>query len=251
VETETALSAREATLRSAATISLAGIALVQAIELPFLFVQGGQLAVLSMGAMAACVALGLTLAAARADAARQVWRVVAATAVVVLAGWAVPHAFAIPGLGADTGRWTAMPGLVCAALAAVCLALAVAAARPGRAAARTVATALVVVVALAPAAGVLLVGLGPGAVGGETVLASGGHLHSQGSPENAIVFRPLPGGGGHYVYRAKPAPQQTPFGLGLLVAAAFVFTYGAVGYLRRRTAPVESMALARVEGGLA
>jgi hypothetical protein len=251
VETETALSRREATLRSAATTSLAGIALVQAIGLPSLFVQGGQLAVLSMAAMAACIGLGLSLAVASAEAAGQLWRLVAATAVLVLAGWAVPHAFAIPGAG-GTGHWTAMPGLACAALAAVCLALAVSAARPGRAATRTIATALAVVVALAPAAGVLLVGLGPGTVGGETVLASGGHLHSHGSPENAIVFQPLPGGhGGHYVYRAKPQPHQTAISLGLVVAAAFVFTYGAVGYLRRRTAPVERMALARVEGGLA
>jgi hypothetical protein len=251
VETETALTRREASLRSAATTSLAAIALVQAIELPFLFVQGGQLAVLSMAAMAACVGVGLALAAASAGAARQVWRLVAATGALVLAGWAVPHAFAIPG-AAGPGRWTAMPGLVSAALAAVCLALAVAAVRPGRAAARTMAMTLAVVVALAPAAGMLLVGLGPGTVGGETVLASGGHLHSHGSPEDAIVFQPFPDGrGGRYVYRTRPAPHQTPLGLGLIVGAGFIFTYGAVGYLRRRTVPVESVGLARVEGGLA
>src|SRR4051794_40291590 len=104
METETALSRREATLRSAATTSLAGIALVQAIKLPSLFAQGGQLAVLSMAAMVACVALGLSLAAAPADAARQVWRVVAAIAALVLAGWAVPHAFRIPGIADDTGH---------------------------------------------------------------------------------------------------------------------------------------------------
>ena len=70
VEMETTLTRREATLRSAATTSLAGIALVQAVGLPFLFAQGGQLAVLSMVAMTACVGLGLALAAAPADAAR-------------------------------------------------------------------------------------------------------------------------------------------------------------------------------------
>jgi hypothetical protein len=252
VEAETTLTRREATLRSAATTSLAGIALVQAIGLPFLFAQGGQLAVLSMGAMAACIALGLALAAAPADAARQVWRLVAGAAGLVLAGWAVPHAFVIPGIEGATGHWTALPGLACAALAAVCLVLAVAAMRPARVAARTVAATVAVVVALAPAAGVLLVGLGPGTVGGETVLASGGHLHSHGSPENALVYQPLPdGGGGRYVYRTKPAPHQTAFGLGLTIAAAFVFAYGAVGYLRRRTVPVERVGLARVEGGLA
>ena len=43
------------------------------------------------------------------------------------------------------------------------------------------ATALAMFVALTPAAGVLLVGRGPGTRGCETVLASGGHLHSHGS----------------------------------------------------------------------
>jgi len=253
VETETALTRREATLRSAATTSLAGIALVQAIGLPFLFAQGGQLAVLSMAAMAACVAMGLVLAAAPADAGRQVWRLVAATAGLVLAGWAAPHVFAIPGAeGGATGHWAAMPGLGCAALAAVCLAAAVAAVRPGRPAARTVAATLAVVLALVPAAGVLVIGLGPGTAGGETVLASGGHLHSQGSPENSLVYQPLPdGSGGRYVYRTKAVPHQTPLSLGLILAASFVFAYGAVGYLRRRTAPVELATVARVEAGLA
>jgi hypothetical protein len=251
VETETTLTRREATLRSAATTSLAGIALVQAIGLPTLFAQGGQLAVLSMAAMAACVGLGLALAAAPADATAQVWRLVAAAAVLVLAGWGVPHALAIPG-AAGTGHWDAMPGLASGVLAAVCLTLAVVAMRPGRAAARSMAIALAVVVALTPAAGVLLVGLGPGTVGGETLLASGGHLHSHGSPENAIVFQKLPGGrGGRYVYRATAQPHQTPFSLGIVVAGVFVFTYGAVAYLRRRTAPVDRMALAGIEGGLA
>jgi hypothetical protein len=260
VEPEITLSRREATLRSAATASLAGIALVQALGLPSLFVQGGQLVGLAIAATAACLGLGLSLAAASADATRQVWRVVAAAAVLVIAGWAVPHALAVPGLVGDTGHWTAPAGLACAALAAVCLALAVAAVRPGRAAIRTIATTLVVVVALAPAAAVLLVGLGPGTTGGETVLASGGHLHSlhsHGSPESAIVFQPLPGGhGGRYVYKTTPIPHHTPVGIALMVAAAFVFTYGAVAYLRRRSttvAPAESLGLAGIdlERGLA
>jgi hypothetical protein len=252
VETDTALSRREATLRSAATTCLAGIALVQAIQLPSLFVQGRQLGVLSLGAMGLCIGLGLALAAAPAGAARQMWRVVAGTAVLVLAGWAVPHAFTVPGVAGDRGHWTAAPGLVCAALGAVCLVLAVTAVPRTRQAARGLAIALVVLLALAPVVGVLLVGLGPGAVGGETVLASGGHVHSQGSPENAIVFQPLPGGrGGHYVYRAVATPHQTALGLGLIVAAAFVFTYGAVGYLRRRSAPLDGVALPGLERGLA
>ena len=80
METESILSRREALLRSAATVCLAGIALVQAIELPSLLALGGQFAVLSLAAMAVSVGLGLALAAAPARMARQVWGVVAATA---------------------------------------------------------------------------------------------------------------------------------------------------------------------------
>jgi hypothetical protein len=254
VETDTALSRREATLRSVATTCLAGIALVQAIMLPSLFVQGRQLAVLSLAAMGLCVALGLGLAAAPAGAARQLWRLVAGTAALVLAGWAVPHAFTIPGLDGDRGQWTAMPGVACGALASVCLVLAVAAVPPTRAAVRGLATGVAVLVALAPVVGVLLVGLGPGTAGGETVLASGGHIHSHGSPESAIVFQPLPGGhGGHYVYKTTAIPHHTPLALALMVAAAFVFAYGAVAYLRRRSMPLESVGLSglELESGLA
>jgi hypothetical protein len=254
VETDTALSRREATLRSAATTCLAGIALVQAIELPSLFVQGRQLAVLSIAGMGLCVALGLVLAAAPAGVTRQLWRVVAGTGGLVLAGWAVPHAFAIPGLDGDRGHWAAMPGVVCGALGAVCLVLAMAAVPPTRDAVRGLATGVAVVLALTPVVGMVLVGLGPGTAGGETVIASGGHIHSHGSGESAIVFQPLPGGhGGHYVYKTTPIPHHTPVGLGLMVAATFIFAYGAVAYLRRRTTPLESAGLSGLdlEGGLA
>ena len=239
------LSRREATLRSGATTCLAGIALVQAIELPSLFVQGRQLAVLCMAAMALCLVLGWALAAAPASAAGQLWRCVAAACALVLAAWAVLHAFAVPGLAGDRGDWTAMPGLACGVLAAAGLALAVAAARPTPVAWRGVAVALAVALALAPAVGVMLVALGPGTAGGETVLASGGHIHSHGSPESSIVFQPLPGGrGGHYVYRATPTPHRSGVELAVFVAAAFMFTYGAVMYLRGRSRP---MAVARLE----
>jgi hypothetical protein len=63
-----------------------------------------------------------------------------------------------------------------------------------------------------------------------------------------MVFQPLPGGhGGRYVYKTTPVPHHTPVGLGLMVAAAFVFTYGAVAYLRRRTTPLESAGLSGLE----
>jgi hypothetical protein len=237
-QTATMLSRREATLRSAATACLTGIALVQAIDLPVLLVQGGRFAALSIAAMALCVGLGLALAAAPARAARQLFRLVAAAAVLVLAGWAVPRAVAIPGLAHHQGHWTALPGAACATLAAACLVLAVVAVPP-RPSARGLASAVAVLVALAPGVGALLVALGPGLSGGETSLAAGVHLHAHGGLDESLIrFEPIAGGhGGHYVYRTAGPPQRTALGVALVAAAAFVFLYGAVGCLHRRRAP--------------
>ena len=242
-ETTTMLSRREATLRSAATTCLTGIALVQAIDLPLLLAQARQFAVLSIAAIALCLGLGLGLAATPANAARRLWRLVAAAAALVLAGWAVPRAVAVPGLAHHLGHWTAMPGAACAALAAVCLVLAVVAAPPTWSA-RGLATAVAVLVALAPGVGALLVALGPGLSGGETSLAAGVHVHSHaGLDESLIRFEPIAGGhGGHYVYATAAPPHQTALGVALVVAAAFVFVYGAVGCLRRRRAPLQPLA---------
>jgi hypothetical protein len=251
-ETAIMLSRREATLRSAATTCLTGIALVQAIDLPLLLAQARQFAVLSMAAIALCLGLGLALAAAPAGAARQLWRLVAAAAVLVLGGWAVSRAVAVPGLTNHQGHWTAIPGGACAALAVVCVVLAMVAAPPRRAA-RGLATALVLLVALAPGVGALLVALGPGLSGGETSLAAGVHLHAHaGLDESLIRFQPIAGGhGGHYVYAAPAPPHETALGAALVVAAAFVFAYGAVGCLRRRCAPVEPLAAPGVGSALA
>ena len=234
---EAVLSRHEAALRSAATTCVAGIALVLAMELPSLRVAGGQFAALSVLAMALCIGLGLALAAAPASVSRQLWGVVAATAVLMLAGWAVPRAFAVPGLGHH--RWAATPGALCAALAVGCLGLAAAAAPPRRASVRGLATAVAVVVAFAPGVGTLLVALGPGPQGGEAALARGAHVHSPaGLDETQIRFQRIPGGqGGHYVYRTVATPRQTAHGAALLVAAALLFVSGAVGHLRRRIAP--------------
>jgi len=49
---------------------------------------------------------------------------------------------------------------------------------------------------------------GRAAIGTTTVLASGGHLTSHGSPENSIVFRPLQGGKGG---RRQAAPPRLRF----------------------------------------
>ena len=251
LQTATALSRREATLRSAATTCLAGVALVEAIELPSLFGQGRQFAVLAMGAMALCLGLCLVLAAAAEGAARHLWSVVAGTAVLVLAGWLAPRALTVPGLAHHQDHWTSMPGGVTAVLAAVCLVIAVVAAPPRRASARALATAAVVFAALLPGVGALIVSLGPGLTGGETSLAAGVHSHSHaGLDETLIQFQPISGGhGGHYVYKAPATPHQTAFGIALVILAALIFTYGALGYLRRRTGPTASATLSGLENG--
>jgi hypothetical protein len=251
VETDTLLSRREAMLRSAATTCMAGIALVQAIELPSLFAQGRQFGVMSIAVMALCIVLGWALAAAPAQAP-QLWHVVAAAGALTLAGWAVSHAASVPGLIGARGEWASMPGTACAALAAGSLALSLVAAPLTRAAVRTLAVGTGVLVAFAPAVAIALSGLGPGLAGGENVLAAGGHVHSHGSPESAIVFQPLPGGGGHYVFKAIAVPHPTVYGVALLTLAALVFIYGAVAYLRGRTVPAAQPSLASgIEGSLA
>jgi len=191
---------------------------------------------LSVAAMALCVGLGLALAAGSAEAAPQLWRVVAAGSVLVLAGWAAPRAIDIPGL---TGRthWGAMPGGVSATLAAISLVLALTALRPTRSSLRGLATAVVVLVALAPGAAASLVAFGPGVLGGEGSLASGVHVHNHGLNEDLIQYRSFGGHGGHYVYTAPAPPHDSPLGVALVVAATFVFLSGSVGYLRRRSDP--------------
>jgi hypothetical protein len=165
--------------------------------------------------------------------------------VLVLAGWAVPRAVTVPGLAHHRGHWNAGSGAACAALAAACLALAVVAARVSlRRSARGLATAFVVLVALAPGAGALLVALGPGLSGGEISLAAGVHVHAHaGLEESRIRFEPIAGGrGGHYVYRTAAPAHRTAVGVALVVATALVFVYGAVGCLRRRCVPLDPVA---------
>jgi hypothetical protein len=254
------LSRREAALRAAATTSLAGIALVQAIELPSLLAQGGQFAVLAAALLVSCLGLGWALASAPAGAAGFLWRAAGGTGALVVAGFAVPRAFWIPGSESIKAHWLTTAGTASAVLALVCIAVAIAAARPTRAAIRQLLAAAFVAAMLAPGVAVLLVAAGPTPPGGAEALTTGGHVHSHGghanpaAVESAIVFAPLPGGGGHYVYRLPATPRPTPVALGLIFAAAFMFTYGAITNLRRRTvAPAGStgMAATDLQGGLA
>ena len=236
-----ALSRREANLRSAATTCLAGIALVQAIELPSLYGQGRQVAVLAMLAGIICVGLSVALAAAAEDSGRHLWRLVGAISFLVLAGWAVPRMWAVPGFVHHQGHWVVSPGGAAAAMAVACLGIAVVAARPTRASVRGLLTAAAVLFAFAPGIGALLVALGPGLTGGLGSLAAGRHVH-HGLDEALITFQPIAGGnGGHYVYKASVPPHQTAVGIALIVIAALVFTYGTLGFLRRRTTPGDSV----------
>src|SRR3954454_19833482 len=256
MDTDTVLSRREATLRSATTAGLAGIALVQALQLPSLFQQRGQLGILSLATVALCIGAGLALAAG-AGAARMAWRLVAATAVLVIGGWAAPRSFPVPHLtNLTTDHWVALPA---AALAAGCLAIAVVGAGSPKVltgdlfkgGALLFAVVLALLIALSPAP--------PKAdpaefahTGHTTGLAAGSSAKTQPIYENTIKFRPGRQGG-HFLVPV-PAPRHpTPFGIALALAATAMFPYGAVGYLRRRTAPIPPTpaVLPVVEGGLA
>ena len=233
-----ALTRREAAVRTAATACLAGVALVQALELPAAATQGRVPAVLSGAAMTLCVAVAWALAAAPASAGKAVWKVVAITGGLVLAGWALPRVAYIALLPNTKGTWSAPAPAVCAGLAVACLVLAAIALRPGRTALRGALTAVAVLVALTPAVGALLVALGPEPLGGEAALASGAHVHQGATFESNIKFKPGSGrNGSHYVYEVAAAPPLSPLSAGLTIAAVLAFTAGAAGALRRRSAP--------------
>lgn len=238
-EPEAPLGRREAMLRAAAVACLTGLALVQAIGLAALLAQSRLLGVLSLTGMALCIALGWTLVAAPDHASRQLWRLVAAAAVLVLAGWAASRAFGVPGLPEPRGRWTAMAGAVSAALASAALVLALVAAPPTRASARALVTAAVLLAALAPGAGVLLVSAAPGPKGGEATLAAGGHTHGHGQAQRDPVIHFQPGSGrdgGRFVISTTARPRPSALDVALVVAAALIFLFGSVACLRQRSA---------------
>ena len=230
----TALSSREATLRSAATAALAGIALVQTIELPPLLTHGRQLGLLSLAATALCVGVAAALVVAPASAARRLWQTVSATAVAVLAGWGATRVFAVPGTG---GRGEgAILGAAGAALAVAALVAALAAGRPYSARARRLAKAAALLVAVGPGVAGLIIAMAPGRADGVTALPSGAHVHHVGDPEVGLVLRAIPGRhGGQWVYQVPPTARLTTLGALLAIGAAALFLYGAIGYLRRRS----------------
>jgi hypothetical protein len=230
-----ALTRREATLRAAATLCLAGIAMVQAIQLPSLWEQGRQFG-LAMAAMVLCIAVAVAPAAASADAARPLWRVVAATAVLVLAGWALPRAVALPDTVGARGDWTSMPAAACAAMAVVSLVLAAAAVGPTRATAGGLAGAAALLLAIGPGVGALIVAVEPGPAGGESAITADVHVHAHlTTGESDIVFR-AGRNGNHYLTPVVTRPRPPAIGIALVAAVAFAFVAGAIAQLRRRCA---------------
>jgi hypothetical protein len=232
-----ALTRGDAALRAAATICLAGIALAQAIEVPAAVNGRPTFAVLSAMALTLCVALALALAAAPATATRQLWRIVAATATVVLAGWAVPRAVTLPGLEGSRGRWATIPAAACAPLAAACLVLSAVAVRPTRSVLRGLATGLAVLLAFGPGVGALVVALGPGPTGGENAIVADVHVHAHSTAAEPDIVLRRGAHGNHYMPPVSAPTHAPAFAIGLVAAAAVVFVYGAVGYLRRRSIP--------------
>lgn len=233
------LTRRQADLRAAAVAALAGLALVQVVQLPYGVAQARHLGVLSGLLAAAFVALAIAVAAARAASGGAVWRAVAAAGSLVAGGWVATRLVAIPGSTGAIGRWTTVPGLASAGLGAACAALACrgSGARLSRAALATLAKAAVLIAALAPATCVLLVALGPGPAGGESTIAGAAGGHSHVHVDIAPGFRPGFGGhSGHYIYPNATPPQLPAWALALAVAAAALFVYVVAGVLRGRCA---------------
>src|SRR3954469_13733107 len=154
------ITPREAALRTAAVAALCGLAIVQLLALPYALVQGSQIAAISGAAIAGALWLARALSVAGANEGRAAWRGTIALSALAGCGWLVTRAVAVPGVSEDAGKWTSPIGLAGAALAVVALGLSVAAVGRPRAL-RPLGAALAVGLALAPAAALLLVRLGP------------------------------------------------------------------------------------------
>ena len=213
---------REAGLRVAAIACLAGLALVQVVELPYSLARGGSLWLVSGLVVAACLALALVLVTADGAGGRAAWRAVAALGTVVVVGWVVTRLAAVAGMAASAGHWTTRPGLASALLGATAVALAAvgAGARPSRETAIAMAGGLGVVGALAPGAAAFVVATSPGP----------GH-HGGGQP----IFKPGFGGhAGHYVYPDAVPPHLPSWALALALGAAAALLYAGGAALHRR-----------------
>ena len=250
METNSELTVAEVTLRAAAVVALATVALVVGVGLPALFAEDVSLGVVSMGAMALSLGLGWMLAAAP-PSAPHLWRLVAATGGVALAGWAATRLFPVPGVAGARGEWRSPEAAAAAVAAAACVVLAALAVPLTRRGVRAAAAALVVLAAVGPSVAVTLVALGPGSA--PAASAAGAHDHASPSTDAAIRLRPGSGrDGGHYVVRVATPPHLTAPGIALLSAAAALFAFGAVTSLaqrRRRPASAPARGAAQSAAG--
>jgi len=162
-EPQEPISPREATLRIAGVAVLTALTLVHLVALPNSRAQGPLIAAISVAAIAAASALATALVTAGAAAGRAAWRVTGALGALTAAGWVATRAFAVPGVPEEAGRWTSGPALACAGLGAVLIVLGTIGAETprGRGTLRAIAAAAGVSAALAPAAAIVLVALGP------------------------------------------------------------------------------------------
>jgi hypothetical protein len=234
--TATALTRREAALRSAATACLTAIALVLGIEIAPVLGRSAVLGVVLLAAIALCVGAGLALAAVPASASRRAWRAVAGIATLVLAGWALPHAVALPEPAGARGDWATTPGVACAGLAAACLMLAAVAVEPTRGTARGLATALLVLAASAPGAGAFVIATAPGPSGGEAAVPTDVHAQVHAIAAEPVIVRRPGRNGDHFVTRVSTPRRAPAAGVALLAAAAAMFAGGAAASLRHRSA---------------
>ena len=240
MEINSELTVAEVTLRAAAVVALATVALVVAVGLPPVFAEDASLGVVSMGAMALSLWLGWMLAAAP-PSAPHLWRLVAATGGVALAGWAATRLFPVPGVAGARGEWRSPEAAAAAVAAAACVVLAALAVPLTRRVVRAAATATVVLAAVGPSAAVTLVAIGPGSA--PAASAAGAHQHASLSTDAAIRLRPGSGrDGGHYVVRVATPPHLTAPGIALLSAAAALFAFGAVTSLAQRRRPASAPA---------
>src|SRR4051794_25193490 len=191
-----------------------------------------------MGTIALSLLLAWMLAAAPASAPH-LWRLVAATGGVALAGWAATRLFPVPGVAGARGEWQSPEAAATAVAAAACVVLAALAVPLTRRVVRAAATATVVLAAVGPSVAVTLVALGPGSA--PAASAAGGHDHVSPSTDAAILLRPGSGrDGSHYVVRVATPPHLTAPGIALLSVAAALFAFAAVTSLAQRRRPPTS-----------
>jgi hypothetical protein len=121
--------ADEALERLVAIASLAGIAVVHALQLPAAFDEAGYLGGLFVAAVVASVLLAATLTVT--GDVRALWAA-GSLAGLLLLGYVISRTVGLPAATDDVGEWAEPPGLVAIVLEGLLVAVAVASAAAGR-----------------------------------------------------------------------------------------------------------------------